>query len=71
MSNNGYDPLDMLTIQQVADILQKSTNTIRQYCKMQGLRHVKRNEGWKRPTRIYIMRRDLENFIFSTWDNGK
>jgi len=65
------DPLDMLTISQVADILQKDKVTIREYLKRYNIPYVKRKEGWKRPRKIYVMRRDLEQFIYGQWNNGK
>lgn len=65
------DPYDMLTISQVAQILQKNDKTVRDYLDKYKIPHVKRKEGYKRPRRIYIMRRDLEQFIYGQWNNGK
>ena len=71
MSNNGYDPLDMLTMEQAGNILQVQARTIRDYIKRYNLRHVKRAEGHKKPHKLYIMRQDLEQFIFNEWNNHK
>lgn len=65
------DPLDMLTMDQAGAILQVQGRTVRDYIKRYNLRHVKRAEGHKKPHRLYIMRKDLEQFIFNEWNNHK
>ena len=68
MSNNGYDPLDMLNTEQIGKILQVKARTVRDYIKRYNLRHVKHPGGHRAPIRIYMTRGDLEEFIFTKWN---
>jgi hypothetical protein len=63
------DPLDMLTINQAAAILQKTPETIREYIKKYNIPHVRRYEGDTRPKKYYIARGELEKFIYGQWNN--
>jgi hypothetical protein len=67
MSN--HDPLEPLTISDVARILGKSADSIYHYIKSGNLRAIKRYEGQKRPQRLFIVRQDLERFIYGSYNN--
>jgi len=69
MSNNGYDPLEPLTIQEVAKILRRHDATIYTYIKEGQLKAIKRYEGQRRPQRFLVIRQDLEKFIYGQYNN--
>jgi hypothetical protein len=64
-----YDPLQALTVKEVSAILGKCENTITSYIKQGKLKHIKRYEGQRKPQRIFIIRKDLEEFIYGEWNN--
>ena len=68
MSNNGYDPLQPLTIQYVANLLGRTKETIYGYIKSGYLRAIQHYEGQRHPKTLIVLRKDLEEFLYS--ENG-
>ncbi len=70
MSNNGYDPLEILSIKDVALILKRTEVTVRQYVKKYNIPHIKHRTGYKGSKQIYITRQDLTKFIYGYFNNA-
>jgi hypothetical protein len=61
----SFDPLELLTIKQVADILHRTPAAIIRYIKDGRLRAIKHNSGRRSPSQWLITRYDLTDFIYS------
>lgn len=64
-----YDPLQLLSIDDAGILLGKHPDTVRRYIKAGLLRGIKRYEGQRKPQKIYIVRQDLERFIYGQFAN--
>ena len=70
MSNNGYDPEELLSIRDLARILKRTPETIRAYTQKYNIPHVRHKEGYKGHEKIYLTRRTLQWFIYGPFNNG-
>jgi hypothetical protein len=69
IGNNGYDPLQPLSIIEVSKILGRTPETIYKYIHIGDLRAIKRYEGQRRPQKYFVIRQDLEEFIYGKYNN--
>lgn len=68
--NNGYDPLELLTVRDVAKLLHRQERTVRDYIKRYKIPVVKHRIGYRGSKLLYITRGDLSKFIFGAFDNA-
>ena len=69
ITNNGHDPLQPLSIIEVSKILSRTPETIYRYIQSGELRCIKRYEGQRRPQKLFVIRQDLERFIYGAYNN--
>jgi hypothetical protein len=61
-----FDPLEPLSVKRISEILQKNEGTILKYIKAGKLRAIPHKAGWKSPLKYFVLRQDLECFLYST-----
>jgi predicted site-specific integrase-resolvase len=66
---SSNDPLQPLTVNYVAELLQKHPNTIYQYIKQGLLPVIIHYEGQRQAKKILILRKDLEAFLYGKYNN--
>jgi hypothetical protein len=64
-----HDPLELLSIKRIADILHRNQATIRGYIRRYNIPHIERYIGYRGSKAIYVLRKDLERFIWEQFND--